>query len=114
MWVLDLLGEDHSDVATSYNNLGLVYDNQKNYTKAIECYEKSLKIRLRVLGEEHPTVATSYYNLGCVHNVRGSYTKAVGNYEKSLEIRSKALGEEHPHTKNVEKSLNDLKKIILT
>ncbi len=41
---LKLLGEEHVDTATSYNNMGNVYKNMSDYTKALEYYEKSLKI----------------------------------------------------------------------
>ncbi len=43
---LDILGMNHPDIATFYNNIGLVYSKLGNYEKALENYELSLKIRL--------------------------------------------------------------------
>ena len=37
-----IFGEDHADVATSYNNLALVYNNLKEYNQAKELYEKGM------------------------------------------------------------------------
>ena len=43
---LQVLGENHPDVATSYNNIGFVYNNLGEYDKALEFHQKALKIRL--------------------------------------------------------------------
>ena len=81
--LLSIFGEQHLDVATSYNVIGLVYDSQGNYTKALEYHEKSLAIRLSIFGENHPDVADSYENLYDI------YTK-LGDTEKAEECRLKA------------------------
>ena len=52
--MLEVLGEKHLDTATIFKNLGLVYENQGNYEKALEYYQKALKIRADVLGASHP------------------------------------------------------------
>ncbi len=43
-------------MATSFNNLGCVYDRKGEYEKAIEYYTKALNIRQKVLGNDHPDV----------------------------------------------------------
>ena len=43
--IINLLGEDHSDTSTSYDNLALLYRNKGNLEKAEEFHNKSLKIR---------------------------------------------------------------------
>jgi tetratricopeptide (TPR) repeat protein len=57
------LGDDHLDVATSYNNLALVYFAQKRYTEAESLLRKCLKIRRDRLGNNHPDVIASLHNL---------------------------------------------------
>jgi hypothetical protein len=37
------------------------------YTKALEYYEKSIKIELKILGEEHENTAGSFYSIGSVY-----------------------------------------------
>lgn len=49
-----LLGEFHSDTATSYNYIGIVYTDLADYAKALEYHSKELEIRQKLSGEEHP------------------------------------------------------------
>ena len=93
---LSVFGEQHPNVAGGYNNIGLVYSNQGDYSKALEYYEKSLEISLSVFGEQHLDVATSCNNIGSVYYRQGDYSKALEYYEKALEIRSSVFGEQHP------------------
>lgn len=44
-------GEDHPDVAITYNNLGNVHESQGDYPKALEYYGDALGIWLKALGE---------------------------------------------------------------
>jgi len=88
-------GEEHPDVAGSYSNIGLVWDNKGEYDKALEFYKKCLDVQLKKHGGEHPDVATSYYNMGGVLDDKGEYDKALEFYQKCLDIRLKMLGSEH-------------------
>jgi tetratricopeptide (TPR) repeat protein len=93
---LKTLGEEHPDVATSYNNIGLTWENKGLFDKALEYHEKCLSIRLKTLGKEHPLVATSYSSIGEAWNNKGVYDKSLEYYEKCLVIQLKTLGQEHP------------------
>ena len=84
-----ILGEEHPDTATSYNNIGNTYYNIGDYNKALEYYELSLKIRKKILGEEHPDTAVSYNNIGNSYYNIGDYKKALEYLELSLKIRKK-------------------------
>ncbi|CAF4619444.1 unnamed protein product, partial [Rotaria socialis] len=50
-------------LATSYNNIGGVYDNMGEYSKALEYYEKSHKILEISLPTTHHNLANSYNNI---------------------------------------------------
>ena len=93
-----VFGVEHSDTATSYNNIGLVYNELGDYDKALEYYLKSLAIDEKVLGAEHPDTATLYNNIGLVYNDLGDYDKALEYFFKALAIYEKVLGIEHPAT----------------
>ena len=103
---LELLNEAHKlnlennaapeEIATSYNNIGLVYSDQGNYAKALEYSKKSLAIRLKVLEPDHPDVALSYNNIGSVYFNQGNYAKALEYSKKALDIKLKVLGPDHP------------------
>ena len=58
-----IFGEDHADVATSYNNLAWVYESLGEYNQVKELHEKALIIYKTIFGEDHADVATSYNNL---------------------------------------------------
>ena len=62
-----VFGEDHANVATSYNDLAVVYNSLGEYNRAKELHEKALVIWKKVFGEDHANVATSYNNLASVY-----------------------------------------------
>ena len=64
-------GEESEDVATDYNELGLIWNEKGNWDKAIEHYEKSLKIYLNLFGEDHEYTAACYNNLGEAWRMKG-------------------------------------------
>ena len=53
-------------MATSYNNLAQVYENQGKYLEACSYYQKAIEICERKLGPDHPHTKgskTDYENL---------------------------------------------------
>ena len=90
-----IFDEDHTDIASSYNNLASVYSSLGEYNQAKELHEKALTIRKKIFGEDHADVATSYNNLASVYNSLGEYNQAKELYEKALTIRKKIFGEDH-------------------
>ena len=63
-----------------------------DFNKAIEFYEKSLAIRLKVYGDYHKTIGTTYNNLGYIWKKKGDYDKAIEYYKKDLAIILKKYG----------------------
>ena len=91
----NIFGEDHSNVATSYNNLASVYYRLAEYNKAKELHEKALMIRTNNFGEDHADVAKSYSTLAPVYYSMGEYNQAKELHKKALMIRKKIFGEDH-------------------
>ena len=106
----DALAPEHPDMATSLNNLALLYKTQGQYAKAEPLFERSLAIREKALGHEHPDVATTLNNLAGLYYAQGEYAKAEPLFERSLAIREKALGYEHL---DVATSLKNLATLLL-
>ena len=102
---LEQYGENHSDVATIYNEIGLVYAGQGYYALALEYYEKALKTWLEVFGENHPNVALGYNNIGLVYIDQGDYYPGMEFVEKALKIQLEFFGEKHP---DVARSYNNI------
>ena len=61
--LLKVFGENHPNVATDYNNLGAAWNAKGQYDKAIEYYQKTLKIFIKYLGENHPNTKTVKKNI---------------------------------------------------
>jgi len=57
------IGHEHLGVATTLNNLAVLYKNMGAYEKALPLYQRALDICEKVLGPEHPYVATTLNNL---------------------------------------------------
>jgi tetratricopeptide (TPR) repeat protein len=93
-----VLGKDHPDTATTYNNIALVYNKKGDYDKALEYCGKALDIDEKVLGKDRPDTATTYNNIAGVYNNKGDYDKALEYYGKDLAISEKILGKDHPDT----------------
>ena len=99
------VGPEHLDVATSLNNLAVLYREQAKYEQAEPLYQRALAIRVTALGLEHPDVANSLNNLAVLYRQQGKYEQAEPLHQRALAIREKALGPEHS---NVATSLNNL------
>jgi tetratricopeptide (TPR) repeat protein len=93
-----VLGEEHPNTATTYNNIALVYDAQGNYPEAMKWHQKALVIREKVQGKEHPDTAATYHNMAGVYQIQGDYPAALAWYHKALAIREKTWGKERPET----------------
>ena len=64
------MGEDHPNVATSLNNLALLYDSQGRYSEAEPLYLQALEIAQRSLGTNHPNTVTIRENLQILRDNR--------------------------------------------
>ncbi len=73
-------------MATSLNNLALVYDDQGRYAEAEPLYQRSLMISEIALGPEHPHVATSLENYATLLRETGRTSEA-----ERMEARAKAI-----------------------
>jgi tetratricopeptide (TPR) repeat protein len=93
-----VLGEEHPDTATCYNEVAYSLNGQGKYPEAAESFGKALSIRRQVLGKEHPDTANSHNSLGYNLHHQGRYAEAAEEFRKALAIRRQVLGEEHPDT----------------
>lgn len=67
------------------NFIGLIYLQQEDIAKAIEYYQKSLKIREEI--QDKIGIAMSLNNMGSVYKQQKNSTKALEYYQKSLKIK---------------------------
>ena len=102
--LLDKASSD-ADRAHYLNQLGLVYMDMGEYSKALSSCERTLEIDKVALPPNHPDLASSYNNIGLVYDNMGEYSKALSSCERSLEIMKVALPPNHP---NLSTSYNNI------
>lgn len=74
--------------SVSLNNIGLIYQELKQYDKALEYHKKALKIREEI--NLHSEQAISLANIGvCLHSL-SRYEEAVQTYEKAILLAKSA------------------------
>ncbi len=74
--------------ASSFGNLGTIYRNQGNYTRALECLIKAIKIS-ELLNDQDET-ARHLGNMGLIYSDQKDYEKALQYYFKALKIDEKS------------------------
>jgi tetratricopeptide (TPR) repeat protein len=92
-------GSEDPRLATSLNNLALLYEAQGKYVEAEPLYKRALAIDEKTLVPEHPDLAASLNNLAALYHAQGRYTEAEPLYKRSLAIYEnyeKVLGPKHP------------------
>ena len=93
-----VLGGDHPDVATIYDDIAVIYAKQGDYPEALKRHRKALLITEKILGGEHPDIAATYNNIAVIYARRGDYPMALKWHRKALAIREKVLGTGHLDT----------------
>jgi putative nucleotidyltransferase with HDIG domain len=73
-----------SEIASTTNNIGIIYHDLNEYEKALKFAEKSLKAFTEL--EDDLGIATSYNNLGTVLKDQGNLDTAQEHYLKAYEI----------------------------
>ena len=83
------------EIASVYHSLGYVYDEQGEYTKALEYYNKALEVNENILGANHPNTTTTLNNIAQIYTVLGNYDKALVIFKKLIKIEKSTIGENH-------------------
>ncbi|HLZ61756.1 MAG TPA: FxSxx-COOH system tetratricopeptide repeat protein [Ktedonosporobacter sp.] len=91
------LGAEHPDLATSLNNLAVLYKEQGKYAEAEPLYQRAIAIREQALGPKYFLVAAPLSNLAEIYREQGKYAEAEPLYQRAIAIREQALGIEYPN-----------------
>jgi tetratricopeptide (TPR) repeat protein len=79
--IAEKFGHKHL-IASSLNNMGIIYDRKGELEPALENYEKSLRIR-EELGTKR-AIAGSLNNIGRIYHEKGELDSAIEFFKKSL------------------------------
>lgn len=72
-------GPDHPDVAATFINVAMMYQDINKMDTALRYLQEALKKNERLLGEEHIQTAVCYHALAIAWN-------CMGNYKLSLQV----------------------------
>lgn len=95
---------DKIGMATSFNNIGVIYGRQGNITKALEYYTKSLTLR-ESIGDKQG-VASSLFSFGVTYLNQKNYSEAL-----KYALRSMKIGKELNYAVNIRNAADILHKI---
>mmetsp|Transcript_12657 Transcript_12657/g.18185 ORF Transcript_12657/g.18185 Transcript_12657/m.18185 type:complete len:206 (+) Transcript_12657:63-680(+) len=103
----ELLGEDHRDTATVYEDIGNVLLDQDQPDQALLGYRKSLEIRQKLVGEDHIDTAQSYCNIGNALAYK-DHDEALLSLRKAQAIYIRQFSETHPATLETQRVIDQL------
>jgi tetratricopeptide (TPR) repeat protein len=104
-------GEQDPRLATTLNNLAVLYESLGRHGKAEPLYKRSLAIAEKALGPEHPDLAAILNNLAGLYQAQGRIGEAEPLFKRALAIWEQALWPEHPY---VDIALNNLAALYRT
>lgn len=102
-----LYGDQSEWIAASYNDLGLVY-GMTDRDKALEYYERALRIYERLHPHTHPKIAIALTNIGFSYSAIELYGDATTNFEAALKIWESIYPSAHPTKAFLNFSLGDI------
>lgn len=90
------LGEDHPEMAVSWQQIGELQETLGEYDKAVALYKKAISILVKKRGTEHPSLANLLTRLAALYMELEQEKEAVAVYEQLVRIQEKALRPTHP------------------
>ena len=96
-----ILKKGKKGLADAYNKFGIIAKNKDNISKALDMYEKNLKLRKEL--NDQKGIANALNNIGLLFDNQGDKPKALDYYAQSLRIR-----EEIKDKKGISGSLNNI------
>ena len=99
---------DHPDVASSYNNMGLVLSQLPNREKeALEKYRAACESFKKSLGSEHPHCGSCHFNIALMLQSQGLKEEAKAEFEAAKEIWTVHFGPGHVYIQNAQKGVDE-------
>jgi tetratricopeptide (TPR) repeat protein len=109
------IGEEIGDklaIAVSYNNMGVLYESQSEYPRALQYYFKALQLR-KAVDQAEPLntknkagLSGLYNNLAVIYHNQADYERALHYNLRSLEV-AKRLNELDPSEPSYKKDIGD-------
>ena len=91
----EILGENHPNLAATYNNISTIYQAMGNLEKALKYQKKALDLKEKISEINYPDLATSYNNISTIYTDMKNFDKGLEYQEKALKIRENYFEENH-------------------
>jgi CHAT domain-containing protein/tetratricopeptide (TPR) repeat protein len=88
---------DHPGVATSLNNLGLLYQDQGRLTETAQLFKEALDMNKRLYKGDHPALANSLSSLGLLYQEQGKLADAAPLLKDALDMFKRLHKDDHPY-----------------
>ena len=108
------LGDNHPDIAVSYNNIGAFFHALGDYRRAIVFFEKALEILKNTVGDNHPDVAVSYSNIGETYYAFRDYRRAIYCFQKALDFIEPTYGNNTQLGKKITRQIATIREKLTT
>ena len=79
--------ENYNALALIYSNMGTISFHTGNLDEALQYYNKSLEVNLRINFEKG--ISVNYNNIGNVYRMQNNTNEAIANYKKAIGIKEK-------------------------
>jgi tetratricopeptide (TPR) repeat protein len=106
------LPQGHSQLALSFNELGLVHQNLKRAGEAEQDFKMALDIERSNERQDTPDTANYAANLGRLCASQGRWQEAEENLTTSATIRNSKFGPDHPKSVEVSSQRDDVRRIL--
>lgn len=94
-------GELDPDVGAAWHNVGVALLRSERHDKALEAFERAVRVRKGSLGKDHPEVAVSLVKVGITQLLLHDFEMALLSFRDALAVRRHSLGALHPSTARV-------------
>ena len=78
--------EDNVSCSVILNSMGMLYKKQKKFERALDAYERSLKIRETQMGEDHPDTCATRHNIAELYVEWVKPEKAQEYLERNIRL----------------------------
>ena len=103
---LRLYGENHAEVAESYEQMAQLRQSQYRFKEAEALHRRALEVRERTFGHEHPLVAHSLERIAYAMLWVPDYSEAGRLLTRALAIQERTLGPDDPALVDTLRSLS--------
>jgi tetratricopeptide (TPR) repeat protein len=99
---------ESNHMAWNIINMGVLYTEKGDYSKALDCLLTAKQIQSRILPTDHEDHMFTYRYIAYVHFKQSKYDQALINLHKALQIQKRVLFDQHPLLIQSHREIDDI------